>query len=167
MLRSSGIVMPISALPGPFGIGCLGEEAIAFAKKIRDAGFSYWQILPFGPTGSGDSPYQSFSTFAGNAYFIDLRPLHAAGWLSDDELSMAEHEFLEEVDGNLPVSYTHLDVYKRQLWFIDDHRQELATGDDHGQDHRQHGDHDISCQFIFQLHDYSPIIKWCSKWCVV
>ena len=101
MLRSSGIVMPISALPGPFGIGCLGEEAIAFAKKIRDAGFSYWQILPFGPTGSGDSPYQSFSTFAGNAYFIDLRPLHAAGWLSDDELSMAEHEFLEEVDGNL------------------------------------------------------------------
>lgn len=99
MLRSSGVIMPISALPGPFGIGSLGEEALQFVRKIKDAGFSYWQILPFGPTGAGDSPYQLFSTYAGNPYLIDLRPLHANGWLTDQELADATHLHIEEVDG--------------------------------------------------------------------
>ena len=72
MERSSGILLPISALPSPHGIGALGREAYAFADFLRSAGQKYWQLLPLGPTSYGDSPYQSFSTFAGNPYFIDL-----------------------------------------------------------------------------------------------
>ena len=69
-MRASGILMPVFSLPGPFGIGTLGKEAFAFVDFLADAKQTYWQILPIGPTGYGDSPY--------------------------------------------PVSYTHLDVYKRQ-----------------------------------------------------
>ena len=72
MKRSSGILMPISSLPSPHGIGTFGKAAYAFADFLHAAGQTYWQVLPLGPTGYGDSPYQSFSTFAGNPYFIDL-----------------------------------------------------------------------------------------------
>lgn len=106
MLRSSGVVLPVSALPGPFGIGCMGKEALDFARTILAAGFSYWQILPLGPTGSGDSPYQSFSTYAGNPYLIDLRPLCEAGWLTDAELQTATRDHMEIIDG---VPYSRVD----------------------------------------------------------
>ena len=65
--------MPVFSLPGPFGIGTLGKEAFAFVDFLARAKQTYWQILPIGPTGYGDSPYQSFSAFAGNPYFIDFR----------------------------------------------------------------------------------------------
>ena len=74
-MRASGILMPVFSLPGPFGIGTLGKEAFAFVDFLADAKQTYWQILPIGPTGYGDSPYQSFSAFAGNPYFIDYRLL--------------------------------------------------------------------------------------------
>ena len=64
--------MPIFSLPGKYGIGCFGKEAYNFADSLKAAGQTYWQILPLGPTGYGDSPYQSFSTFAGNPYYIDI-----------------------------------------------------------------------------------------------
>ena len=60
-MRASGILMPVFSLPGPFGIGTLGKEAFAFVDFLADAKQTYWQILPIGPTGYGDSPYQSFS----------------------------------------------------------------------------------------------------------
>ena len=71
MKRSSGILMPIFSLPSPYGIGTLGKAAYDFADFLAEAGQHYWQMLPLGPTSYGDSPYQSFSTFAGNPYFID------------------------------------------------------------------------------------------------
>ena len=85
-MRASGILMPVFSLPGPFGIGTLGKEAFAFVDFLADAKQTYWQILPIGPTGYGDSPYQSFSAFAGNPYFIDYRLLAADGLLTADEI---------------------------------------------------------------------------------
>lgn len=71
-MRSSGVLMPISSLPSPYGIGTMGKAALKFVDFLEKAGQQYWQILPICPTSYGDSPYQSFSSFAGNPYFIDL-----------------------------------------------------------------------------------------------
>ncbi len=87
MDRHSGILLHISSLPSPYGIGTLGREAYAFADFLRAAGQKYWQLLPLGPTSYGDSPYQSFSTFAGNPYFIDLDLLAEDGLLSSSDLA--------------------------------------------------------------------------------
>lgn len=74
-MRSSGVLMHISSLPSPYGIGTMGKEARKFADFLEKSGQKYWQILPICPTSYGDSPYQSFSSFAGNPYFIDLEYL--------------------------------------------------------------------------------------------
>ncbi|MCR5774561.1 MAG: 4-alpha-glucanotransferase [Lachnospiraceae bacterium] len=84
-MRRSGILMAVSSLPGRYGIGCFSKEARAFADDLKAAGQSIWQILPLGPTSFGDSPYQSFSTFAGNPYFIDPEALTAKKWLTRKE----------------------------------------------------------------------------------
>lgn len=70
--RGAGILLPISSLPSNYGIGTFGDEAYKFVDQLKKAGQKYWQVLPIGPTSFGDSPYQSFSAFAGNPYFIDL-----------------------------------------------------------------------------------------------
>ena len=85
MKRSAGVLMPISSLPSKYGIGTLGKGARDFIDFLEKSGQTYWQVLPIGPTGYGDSPYQSFSTFAGNPYFIDLCELIEEGLLSEDE----------------------------------------------------------------------------------
>ena len=85
-MRKSGILLPIASLPSSYGIGCFDQEAYRFIDHLKKAGQSYWQILPLGPTGYGDSPYQSFSTFAGNPYFISLDELVTLGWLTKEEL---------------------------------------------------------------------------------
>ena len=77
--------MPVFSLPSKYGIGCFSKEAYKFVDKLKKAGQSYWQILPLGPTGYGDSPYQSFSTFAGNPYYIDLKTLIKEGLLTKKE----------------------------------------------------------------------------------
>lgn len=95
-MRKSGILLPISSLPSKYGIGTFSKEAYEFVDKLKEANQSIWQILPLGPTGYGDSPYQSFSTFAGNPYFIDLEALvnenlltieecESCDWGSDEE----------------------------------------------------------------------------------
>lgn len=86
MRRSSGIILPIFSLPSPYGIGTLGRAAFVFADFLAASGQKYWQILPTGPTGYGDSPYQSFSSFAGNPYFIDLEKLAEKGLLTFAEI---------------------------------------------------------------------------------
>ncbi len=81
-MRASGVLLPVSSLPSAYGIGCFSKEAYDFVDKLKKAGQSYWQILPLGPTSYGDSPYQSFSTFAGNPYFIDPEDLVERGYIS-------------------------------------------------------------------------------------
>ena len=90
MKRSAGILLPIFSLPSEYGIGSLGAEARAFANFLQDAGQSWWQILPVGPAGAGDSPYASESTFAGNPLFIDLDLLARDGLLTEEELGSAK-----------------------------------------------------------------------------
>ena len=85
MKRSSGILLPIASLPSDYGIGCFDESAYHFVDQLAKAGQSYWQILPMGPTGYGDSPYQAFSTFAGNPYFISLKELVKKGYLTEED----------------------------------------------------------------------------------
>ncbi|MGI6003705.1 MAG: 4-alpha-glucanotransferase [Lachnospiraceae bacterium] len=85
MKRAGGILLSITSLASPYGIGTLGKAAYEFVDFLREAGQSYWQILPVGPTGYGDSPYQSFSAFAGNPYLIDLDMLQEAGLLEKNE----------------------------------------------------------------------------------
>lgn len=84
-MRASGILMHISSLPSPWGIGTFGKAAYDFVDFLHRTGQQYWQILPVGPTSYGDSPYQSFSTFAGNPYFIDLDFLREDGLLEPGE----------------------------------------------------------------------------------
>lgn len=86
-LKKNGVLLHISSLPSPWGIGTLGKSAYDFIDFLKMAGQSCWQILPIGPTGYGDSPYQSFSTFAGNPYFIDLDDLEQRGLLQKSEYS--------------------------------------------------------------------------------
>ena len=158
--RGAGLLMPISSLPSPFGIGTLGAAAYEFVDWLKRARQKYWQVLPVGPTSYGDSPYQSFSAFAGNPYFIDLDILVKEGLLTYEEINAcywgenpskvaydaifyyrfpllrkafersshkgteAFEDFCRENENWLPdyslymackaVSYTHLDVYKRQ-----------------------------------------------------
>ena len=85
MNRSAGVLLSITSLPSKYGIGCFSKSAYDFVDWLREAGQSCWQILPLGPTSYGDSPYQSFSTFAGNPYFISLEALVEEGVLTEEE----------------------------------------------------------------------------------
>ena len=85
-MRESGVLMHITSLPGPYGVGTMGKQAYAFVDFLKKAGQKKWQILPLTPTGFGDSPYQSCSAFAGNPYLIDLEMLAQEGLLDRQEL---------------------------------------------------------------------------------
>ncbi len=89
--RSCGVLMHITSLPSPYGIGTLGAEAERYAEWLKDAGQSYWQVLPIGPTGYGDSPYQPFSSFAGNPLLIDLDELCEHGLLDKADCQDADY----------------------------------------------------------------------------
>ncbi len=97
-MRKAGILLPVFSLPGPHGIGCFSKEAYEFVDFLEESGQTYWQILPLGPTSYGDSPYQSFSTFAGNPYFIDLEGLVERGLLTKKEVEEADIESDTEIN---------------------------------------------------------------------
>ena len=97
MKRGSGIIMHIASLPGKYGIGTFGKEAYEFADFLKKAGQKYWQILPLGQTSYGDSPYQSFSAFAGNPYFIDFDILEKDGLLNKNDYNQISWEDNSEV----------------------------------------------------------------------
>ena len=94
-MRSCGILLHISSLPNKYGIGTLGQCAYDFVDFLNESKQTLWQVLPIGPTSYGDSPYQGFSTFAGNPYFIDLDLLKEEGLLEE-----AEYAYLEQADQN-------------------------------------------------------------------
>ena len=108
MERKSGILMPVASLPSRFGIGCFDKAAYDFVDMLEKSGQSYWQILPMGPTGYGDSPYQSFSTFAGNPYFISLSELIKKGYLT-------ERECVASTEGMSPKFIRYDLIYKRRF----------------------------------------------------
>ena len=85
-MRETGVLLHISSLPSNYGIGTLGLEAYKFVDFLKKAEQDYWQVLPTGPTSYGDSPYQTFSAFAGNPYFIDLDILKDEGLLTLEDL---------------------------------------------------------------------------------
>ena len=112
-MRKSGILMPVASLPGKYGIGTLGKEAYRFVDSLKEAKQSYWQILPLGPTGYGDSPYQSFSTFAGNPYFIDLETLIEEGLLTKAECDKCDFgKSSIEIDYE-KIYYARFDILKK------------------------------------------------------
>lgn len=86
MTRGAGILLAVTSLPSPYGIGTMGKEAFRFVDTLADLRQKYWQVLPIGPTSFGDSPYQSFSAFAGNPYLIDLDILIEEGLLLQEEV---------------------------------------------------------------------------------
>lgn len=111
--RSCGVLLHLSSLPSPGGIGTMGQEAYDFVDFLKEAGQSWWQMLPLGCTGVGDSPYASCSTFAGNPYFIDPVLLQQEGLLTADELSAAGFgEPVGRVDYGA-LSQTRLPLLKR------------------------------------------------------
>ena len=114
--------MPISSLPSPYGIGTLGAEARKFADFLAAGGQSCWQLLPVGPTSYGDSPYQSFSSFAGNPYFIDLDILAEWGLLEPEE-----YQFLNW--GNDPGQADYELLYKNRFQVLRLAVSRLSRGD--------------------------------------
>lgn len=97
-MRQGGILMHISSLPGPGGIGSLGKEAYAFADFLHQAGMVIWQVLPMGPTGYGESPYQSTSVYAGNPLLISVEKLEEEGLLTRDEKDVYVPANEEQID---------------------------------------------------------------------
>ncbi len=96
MERKSGILLALSSLPGPFGIGTMGKGAYTFIDQLKQAGQSFWQILPLSPTGAGDSPYQSVSAFAGNVHLIDFDLLVEDGLLEAEEAQRYRTHFVQD-----------------------------------------------------------------------
>ncbi|NDV62982.1 4-alpha-glucanotransferase [Puniceicoccales bacterium CK1056] len=105
--RSAGVLLHPTSLHGNQGIGVLGAEARQFVYFLKESGFKYWQVLPLGPTGFGDSPYSSFSAFAGNPYLIDLVPLLEYGLLKPEDLHVLQH---------LPHDHTDFGMLYRIKW---------------------------------------------------
>ena len=126
--RSSGILMPLSSLPSPYGIGTLGQSARDFVDFLADAGQTWWQILPVGPTSYGDSPYQSLSAYAGNPYFIDLDLLKDDGLITKEEiLELNWGDNPERIDYGLLYQNRFTLLQKAMERGFDKDRQKLAV----------------------------------------
>lgn len=149
--RASGILLPISSLPSKYGIGCFSKSAYQFVDQLREAGQKYWQILPLGPTSYGDSPYQSFSTFAGNPYFISLEDLIEEGVLTKEECDAVDFgsnpsyvDYGKIYEGRfelLKKAYERSEIYKNPIfhnfcvdqgWWLDDYALFMAVKDRFG-----------------------------------
>ena len=124
MKRTAGILLPITSLPSRYGIGCFSQSAYDFIDWLKEAGQSYWQILPLGPTSYGDSPYQSFSTFAGNPYFISLEALVKEGVLHQEECDAIDFgEQADTVDYEKLYKNRYTLLYKayQRSWITENH----------------------------------------------
>ncbi|MDQ8202907.1 4-alpha-glucanotransferase [Pelagicoccus sp. SDUM812003] len=147
--RKAGVLAHVSSLPSSSGIGNMGKDARRFVDFLARAGFSYWQVCPLGPTGYGDSPYQSFSAFAGNPYFIDLEELVEVGLLKAEEIlphktlptskvdygalyhriwdTLARaHDRFDSRSFRLPDSESFSEFIERNVYWIDDYTTFMA-----------------------------------------
>lgn len=125
MKRTSGILMSLTSIPSPYGIGTIGKEAYKFADFLNEANQSYWQILPIGPAGLGNSPYTAYSTYAGNPYLIDLDMLIEEGLLKQQEVDALDWgnkadfvDYDKVIKNKLPILET---AYKRFLNLSDEY----------------------------------------------
>ena len=134
-MKQSGVLCPIFSLPSPYGIGSFSKEAYDFVDFLQGAGQRVWQILPLGPTSVGDSPYQSFSTFAGNPYFVDLDTLIQEGLLTKEECKKAlgtyggEIDYKAQYEKRIPLlkkAYGRFTPTKEYQTFVKTHRHWLA-----------------------------------------
>lgn len=153
-MRKSGILLPVSSIPSPYGIGTFSAQAYGFIDFLEKAGQRLWQILPLGPTGYGDSPYQSFSTFAGNPYYIDLTDLIRRGYLTEAECAEADFgedeqyidyekiynarfvvlrkAYVRAVEAGLEDSADYLDFVKRAADWLEDYALYMAVKNSFG-----------------------------------
>lgn len=144
LMRSCGVLMHLTSLPSPYGIGTFGKEAERFADWLKDSGQKYWQLLPTGPTGYGDSPYQSFSTFAGNPLFIDLDELVANGLITKEQCEEADYgadpsfvdyekvyrtkmELLRDAHKSFQEDVGYLSFIKQEANWLDDYALFMAV----------------------------------------
>lgn len=126
-MRKSGILLPMSSIPSKYGIGTFGKKAYEFVDWLKRSGQSYWQVLPFGPTGYGDSPYQSFSTFAGNPYFIDLELLMEEGLLTKQECDGYDFGGNDSYIDYEKMYYARFLVLKKAFERFDENAQEYQA----------------------------------------
>lgn len=147
-MRECGILLPIFSLPSDYGIGCFSKEAYEFVDQLCKAGQKKWQILPLGPTGYGDSPYQSFSTFAGNPYFIDLDQLKEEGLLTSEDLENVDfgkdegsidyeklynvrYKVLAKAFERFVPDQEYEDYIRENAFWLDDYSLFMAEKDEH------------------------------------
>ncbi len=177
--RASGILMHISSLPGKTGIGTLGNEAYKFVDYLADCHQTYWQVLPLGQTGYGDSPYQSFSVYAGNPYFIDLEALYEQGLIDKEDVekvnwSKDEHyvdygllyterykifyKVLQNFTGNMPSAYEKF--CKENEYWLNDYALFMAVKNYFGGKALSDWDRDILKKDEQAIEKYSEL---CSK----
>lgn len=187
MKRSSGVLMHITSLPGRYGIGTLGASARRFADFCHKAGLSWWQILPIGPTGYGNSPYQSDSTFAGNPLLIDLEELIGQGLLTCEECEQRSWAALdkkgrpqtERVDFDRvreqKTALLHLafqrarqdsslwaraeQFFDKEAWWLDDYALYLAVKEQQGQKPWQQWEEEIRLRRPQAMQSYRTLLK--------
>lgn len=176
--RSSGILMHITSLPSPYGIGTFGKEAYEFVDFLVKAGQKYWQMLPLGSTGFGDSPYQSFSAFAGNPYFIDLDFLTKEGILNKKDYNTLDFgdnpekvEYEKIFNNKMAVlriafsksksRYKHkIEKFKREHGhWLEDYALYMAVKEKFHLVSWQHWDEDIKLRELKALEKYKNVLK--------
>lgn len=178
MNRSSGIIMHIASLPGKYGIGTFGKEAYEFGDFLKKAGQKYWQILPLGPTSFGDSPYQSFSAFAGNPYFIDFDLLKKDGLLETkdyESINLGENVididygliFIEKMkvlrkayDNSKSKSIEDLKSFEeKESYWLDDYALYMAIKGHFGLKSWQTWDEDIKLRRVEAIDKYKILLS--------
>ena len=122
MERKSGVLMHISSLPGEYSCGAFNESAKKFVDFIKECGFSYWQVLPFGIVDECNSPYKSYSAFAGNPYFIDIEALNRNGLITHDELEAQKQ--------TTPYSCEYVRLYHSRLNLLREAAKRAANKDE-------------------------------------
>ena len=177
-MRKSGILLPISSLSSKYGIGTFSKEAYEFIDLLKETNQSLWQILPLGPTGYGDSPYQSFSTFAGNPYFIDLDQLVQEGLLTKEECESYDwgdskkHVDYEKIyqsrfkilkiayeRSNIKEDGDYVDYCKENNWWLHDYALYMALKDSLNSKSWIEWDEDIKLRKLKQLSLYEESLK--------
>lgn len=174
--RANGVLMHISSLPGNTGIGTLGKNAYSFVDFLKKSSQTYWQILPIGPTSYGDSPYQSFSTFAGNPYFIDFELLEEQGLLAREDyenviwggsdacvdygiLYIQRHILFEKIqinfEKNIPAEF--YDFCENNAFWLDNYSLFMAIKDAHN------GDSFLSWEEDIVRRDPEAVKNWTEK----